>query len=120
LKHVFSALALAAVVVSTAGPAFAGDVQDFTIHNHTGLSFKELYVEPMSNKADWGDDLLNGQTMGEGSVKINFKGNSEECKYGIRVVAADGTAYEVEDIDLCTVSDFGFGMEGGKVVYAAE
>jgi hypothetical protein len=118
LKHILSALALAIAIGAAAAPARAADVQDFTIHNVTGMTFTELYVEPMSNTDNWGEDLLKGDQMGEGETKINFKGNSDECKYGIKVVTADGKSWEVNDIDLCSVSNFALGVENGKVVYA--
>jgi hypothetical protein len=119
LKQILAVLALTvAVGAAAAGPARAGDIQNFTIHNKTGLAFKELYVEPMSNKADWGEEMLKGKSMANGeATEIDFKGFGDECKFGIRVVDSTGQPYEVDDVDLCKVSHFSFVKEGGEVKY---
>ncbi|MDB5098263.1 MAG: hypothetical protein JWM80_2684 [Cyanobacteria bacterium RYN_339] len=118
MKHIFSALALALAIGGAAAPAFAEGSQDFNLHNYTGMSFNELYVAPMSQTDSWGNNLIpDGKVLGEGAIGITFNKNNEECAYGIKVVTPEGKYYEVMDVDLCKVTDFGFVLEGGKVVY---
>ena len=115
-----SIVAAIAIVSSFAPLAFAGEAQDFTIHNKTGLIISELHVE--ANGADsWGKDILGVDVLGDGdSTKIDFEGYGETCDFGILLKDDKGNEYELETVDLCKTHDLTFEMQGGKVVYAQD
>lgn len=116
----FAAIA-AVMVASPAALADEGSIQDFTIHNETGMEIVELYVEH-SDSEEWGDELLGDEALEDGGeAKIDFDGYGEdECSFDIWLKDSEGGKWEVTGIDLCKVSNFVVSKEGSKLVWAAD
>ena len=102
----------ATMVLPMVGVAHA-DERDFTLVNNTSGSMTELYVGP-STSAEWGDDLLNGNTIGSGnSVPVVFNGfNSGTCVYDVLTVYDTGAKGELDGIDLCSIDTVTFSDAG--------
>jgi len=69
--------------------------------NNTGYDMVELYVSPTSHD-DWYDNLLNGQTVGDGeSVYIDIPDYEDiELVFDSMAVDVDGDEYSRFEIDL--------------------
>lgn len=90
-----------------AAPAMAGD-QDFTLHNNTSKTLNSLYVSPHSDDKR-GDDILGEDTLGAGqTVDIKFAHDEDHCHWDVKGDFEGGGSAEVDDVDLCTVSDVNF------------
>ena len=109
----------AACLLGFAAPAFAGQ-QDFTLNNETGKGITHVYVSEATSQ-EWGDDVLGAEVAledGEAS-EISFDGYEDDvCKFDVKITLEDGKSWTVSNIDLCTMHDLVFKMQGGKVVYA--
>jgi hypothetical protein len=100
------AVAVAATLLF-AIPAVAGD-QDFTLHNNTSKTLKELYVSPHSSD-DWGDDILGEDTLESGkSVDVKFPRAEDKCHWDVKGEFEGGATAEVDDVDFCSVSEVNF------------
>ena len=86
--------------------AFAQPLKGVLIINSTGYDLSELYISPTSHD-DWYDDLLNGQTLGDGeSITINIPDYEDtELIYDAMAVDVDGDEYSRFDIDLSNESN---------------
>ena len=86
--------------------AFAQPIKGVLFINSTGYDLSELYISPTSHD-DWYDDLLNGQTLGDGeSVTINIPDYDDtELIYDAMAVDVDGDEYSRFDIDLSDESN---------------
>jgi len=69
--------------------------------NSTGYEISELYVSPTSHD-DWYDDLLNGQTVGDGdTVTISIPDYEDaDLIFDAMAVDSDGDEYSRFEIDL--------------------
>jgi hypothetical protein len=105
LLHVL--LAAATIIAFSTGIGMAAQ-QDFTVHNHSGKTIKNLYVSPTSSD-HWGDDILGEDTLDDGdSFDVKFDRDQDECTYDIKVKFEDGSDAEDHDVDLCSTTDVNF------------
>lgn len=108
-------LLMATAVAVIASPAMAGD-QDFTLHNDTGWRITMVYVEPESNTKDWGNEMLDGDTLADGAEQdIAFSGYGDECDFGLLVTDGHGKDHEFHHIDLCRFTDIRLYRENGRL-----
>lgn len=108
-SSLFGALVALTVVVLSTATAFA-DPRDFELVNNTGRDIKEIYVTG-SNLDDWGDNLLTDtQFLPSGNkVPIAFKRFTEgNCYYDIKVITADGSEGELNQVNLCETNTVTF------------
>jgi hypothetical protein len=99
-------LAVGAVALCVA-PA-VGSQQDFSLHNHTGRTLKQLFVRPAGTDT-WGQDIMGSSAVADGgSVDITFARDEDQCKWDVRGGFGDGSYAEVRDVDFCIVSDVTF------------
>lgn len=82
--------------------AFAGK-QDFTVVNATGVEIHHLYVSP-TKAADWGDDILGEDTLGNGeSVDIHFPSSERARVWDLRVEDSGGNSIEWTGLRLTEI-----------------
>lgn len=91
-----------------AGVAHA-DPRDFRLTNNTGTTINEVYASP-SDQVEWGEDILGVDVLPAGEVvTIQFQrftpGN---CLYDIKVVTSEGNEGELNQVNLCEVTDVTF------------
>jgi hypothetical protein len=100
-------IATAMLALLAAAPALAAD-QDFTLHNHTELVMKSLFVSP-SGANQWSADILGQDILDQRTdLEVKFERDATGCTYDVRAVFADGSTDEVRDVNFCTVSDVTF------------
>ncbi|MGI8787570.1 MAG: argininosuccinate lyase [Pyrinomonadaceae bacterium] len=95
--------------------SFAQATQDFTLHNETGKTIKEVYVAPTASN-DWGDDVLGADdTLGDGEdVDIVFNRRNKVNNYDLQVTFSDGKSSIWTKFDLSTISDITISYKNGK------
>ena len=78
--------------------------QDFTMINRSGYQINEIYVGPSSDP-NWGRDLLGQNVLANGrTFNVTFSGNSNECRYDIKIVYEDRDQSELRRVNLCLVN----------------
>jgi hypothetical protein len=113
MKKFGQCLLVATMSVGLASTAMAG-IQDFTLHNETGVEIHEVYVSPSKAK-DWEEDILGEDTLGDGeSVEISFNDRPNVAKWDILVKDGDGTGIEWIGLDLTEISDVTLHYKKGK------
>lgn len=96
-----------------ASTAIAG-IQDFTLHNETGVEIHEVYVSPSKAK-DWEEDILGEGTLPDGeSVEITFDDRESAAKWDILVKDEDGNGIEWIGLDLTEIADVTLHYKKGK------
>ncbi|WKY47832.1 hypothetical protein Q5O24_00460 [Eubacteriaceae bacterium ES3] len=79
--------------------------QDFTLVNATGIEIYAVYVSP-TGEDSWGDDILDAETLPDGSyVDISFDSDVEEQYWDVMVADSEGTTVTWTEIDLFSVSE---------------
>ena len=108
------------LVALFASNALAG-VQDFTLVNSTGVDIHYVYVSE-DFQQNWGNDVLApNQILRNGeNVPINFTGQSNHCIWDLKVVDANGNAYDWRGLDLCSLYRVILYREYGNVNYCTE
>lgn len=87
--------------------------QDFTLVNQTGVEIFAVYVAP-SNDDNWGDDVLDAETLPDGSfAEIVFDTDVDEQYWDLMVEDQEGQAIEWTEIDLFTISELTLEFEDG-------
>ena len=95
--------ALAAIVISSAAPALAGN-QDFTVINGTGKTIQNIYVS-QSAADNWEEDVLDQDVLENGQrFNISFNHGEDKCLYDLKVTYDSGKSATWNAIDLCRVS----------------
>ncbi len=93
--------------------ALAG-VQDFTLHNDTGVEIHEVYVSP-SKVGDWEEDILGDDTLDDGeSVEISFNDRPNVAKWDLMIKDGDGNSIEWGGLDLTEISEVTLHYKKGK------
>lgn len=95
------------------------DQRDFTLHNATGAEITELHISP-NDSNNWGPDILGRDVLADGqSAAIHFNGTAApgQCIWDIKVVDTDGSAHQLENLNLCTITAVTFSTEHGQMVY---
>lgn len=90
---------------------FAG-AQDFELVNATGGIITHVYVSP-SNSADWQDDILGKDVLGDGeSVNITFKNGERATHWDIKVTYDNDSERYWEGFNLKTISSITIKADG--------
>jgi len=112
------AIALATAALVAAGSASAapdGKNRKVTVENISSQTLRELYAAPTTSKT-WEEDLLAQRTLSAGeSISANIDNGTNECMYDLKVVMADGKAYEHRNVNICAVSKWTVGDSGDSL-----
>lgn len=112
-KKIGPGLLAAGIYLLLASTAMAG-VQDFTLHNETGVEIHEVYVSP-SKVNDWEEDILGEDTLDDGeSVEISFNDRANVAKWDVLVKDGDGTGIEWTGLKLTEITDVTLHYKNGK------
>ncbi|CAN5614648.1 hypothetical protein BH09VER1_BH09VER1_22020 [soil metagenome] len=110
---VLAVAVVAALSVLGAGRALAGD-QDFTVHNETGVTIKELYVSPHSTE-DWEENVLGKDSLKDGEEQeITFPKREKAENWDLKVVDSDGNSVEWANLKLTEITDVTLTIKNGK------
>jgi hypothetical protein len=97
-------LALMTAAVLLPGAALAQD-RFLTVTNASPDTLVELYAAP-AGSADWGPDLMGGQTLATGEAgDLMVAGSADDCAFALRMVFASGASAEAAT-DLCQTTGF--------------
>lgn len=97
-------LCSAALLLTSAAPAFAEDLQ-FELINNSGYTIVQFFTSP-SNMGDWREDVLGSQVVAPGeSGTVSVTDGSDQCNYDIRVVLDDGSEI-AEAVDMCAMGSY--------------
>jgi len=114
LAKTASVLALGATMCLTTVTAFADGAQDFTLHNKTGKTIKEVYIGPHSED-EWGEDVMGDDVLGDGDeVKISFDADEEATSWDMKVVFDDGKNSVWTKLQLQEITDITISYKTGK------
>lgn len=114
------ALCLSSLLLVASGIAALAADQDFILVNKTDVEIHNLHVSP-ADKADWGDDILGKDTLGDGeSAKIVFHPKEEADKWDLRVADSKGNSIEWADLDLLKISKVTLHYTDGKATAEVE
>jgi hypothetical protein len=113
LGKIASLVAVCALTVTLARASFAGD-QDFTLHNETGKTVKELYVSPHAED-NWGEDVLGEDVLETGEeVDITFDRKEDAESWDMKVVFSDGKNSVWTKLKLTELTDITISYKNGK------
>lgn len=89
----------------------------FSIKNKLGDTVKELYIS-QSSTTDWGENLLKTMPLKEGAtVDISLSGAELPTKvFDIAVFMADGTEYQVKNVDVSVSTEVELKLKGDKAI----
>ncbi|MEY2557583.1 MAG: hypothetical protein QOE34_1008 [Verrucomicrobiota bacterium] len=94
--------------------SFAEGKQDFTLHNETGKTIKEVYVGPSSSE-EWGDDVMGKDVVADGtSVRITFHPKATANHWDLKIVFEDDKWTVWNNFDLSTIDDITISYKDGK------
>jgi hypothetical protein len=114
MKKIFSAFAMIAISFFAASLGIAGD-QDFALVNETGLEIYSVYVTPHSAD-DWGDDVLDVDTLPDGeSVHIKFSRRERAKYWDLRIEDENGNQLDWEKLNLLEISTVTLYYKKGRV-----
>ncbi|MBR5913752.1 MAG: hypothetical protein IKZ58_05280 [Selenomonadaceae bacterium] len=92
-----------ALMLAASVPALAETV-DFVLVNNTGSAIFNVYIAP-SESDQWGEDVLGDSgTISAGESHTMRGGDSDVRYWDIRVVFDNEVYYDLQNIDLFTVS----------------
>lgn len=104
---------VASITMLGAGRALAGD-QDFTLHNDTGVTIKELYISPHDTK-DWEENVLGKDSLKDGEEQeITFPKREKAENWDLKVVDPDGNSVEWANLKLTEITDVTLTIKNGK------
>lgn len=108
------------VALTAMAPSALAATQDFTIINQTGKTLENIYVSG-ADEGNWGKDLLGDEVLDpDENFDVTFTGyDTDECEFDVRVETAD-TFWELEDVDLCTVSTLVLKLKGNKLIWSTD
>ncbi|MDB5691160.1 MAG: hypothetical protein JWO81_223, partial [Alphaproteobacteria bacterium] len=112
-------IAAAAAMVSMASAASAastdGKNRKVTVQNVSSQTIRELYASPIAAKT-WEEDLLGQRTLTSGSsVEANIDNGTNECMFDLKVVMANGKAFEHRQVNVCAASKWVIGDSGESI-----
>ncbi len=94
--------------------AFAAGKQDFTLHNETGKTIKEVYIAPHSDE-EWGEDVMGDDVLENGEeVDIEFDPKEKADSWDMRVVFSDGKVTVWTKLMLTDITDVTLSYKDGK------
>lgn len=104
MKKILSSLLVSGLVLFTAAPALAEDL-DFTLINRTGYVISEVHVSSASSN-DWEEDVMGQDVLDDGErVDIGFEKGSKGCKWDLKVTYDDDEEAVWKNFDLCSISE---------------
>lgn len=113
MRRWFTHAALGAMMALTAAAVSAtaahADPRDFTLNNGSGFVIEQVYVSS-SAIMNWEEDVLGQDVLMPGdSVNITFTRFTDgDCLYDIKVVADTGDEGQLNQVNLCEVTDVTF------------
>src|SRR5438105_3657808 len=112
-------IAAGAALISLAGPAWAtstdGKNRKVLVQNVSSQTVRELYASPVTAKT-WEEDLLGQRTLTAGqSISANIDNGTNECMYDLKVVMANGKAFEHRQVNVCAASKWVIGDSGESI-----
>ncbi|MBC7543278.1 MAG: hypothetical protein H7338_11160 [Candidatus Sericytochromatia bacterium] len=119
MKKFVLGLGLVVSMISTPLVALAGGAQDFTLHNVTGFSVEKVFIA-QDGAEEWSSDVLGTGTLAnDGSTTIHFTGFPDDaCKFHLRIEDAAGTAWNLENVDLCATTNVAIAAAEGHLIFA--
>src|SRR3954452_10523016 len=86
VKKTLLGLGLALTTVFAPQVAFAEGVQNFNLHNKTGMDILSVYIR-VAGTEDWSKDILGtGPLATNGSTPIKFTGFGDSvCKFDVQI-----------------------------------
>jgi hypothetical protein len=112
-------LAAGAALVSLASPAWAastdGKNRKVMVTNVSSQAVYNLYASPITAKT-WEEDLLGQRTLAAGaSIEANIDNGTNECMYDLKVILANGKAFEHRRVNVCAASKWVIGDSGETI-----
>lgn len=108
-------VALSSISLLGAGKAVAGD-QDFTLHNETGVTIKELYISPHSTN-EWEENILASDSLKDGEEQdIVFPKREKADNWDLKIVDKEGDSVEWENLKLTEITDVTLIIKDGKAI----
>ena len=100
---------MALTTVAVSATAAHADPRDFTLNNGSGVVIEQVYVSS-SAVTSWEEDVLGRDVLMPGeSVNITFnRFTAGDCLYDIKVVADTGAEGQMNQVNLCEVTDVTF------------
>ena len=107
-------LALGAAMCLTTATALADGDQDFTLHNETKKTIKEVYIDPHSED-EWGDDVMGDDVLENGEeVEMSFEADEDATSWDMKIVFADGKSSVWTKLQLTKITDITLSYKNGK------
>ena len=101
---ILRAVAAVAVILLSAAPALAGNL-NFKLINKSGFTLQEFYVSS-AQRNRWGNDVLGKSTLPSGrSASVNFPVESDDCVYDLKMIFDDGDEL-TDTINLCETTSY--------------
>ncbi len=86
-----------------------------SVQNLSSQSVQNLYASPVTAKT-WEEDLLGQRTLASGhTVEANIDNGTNECMFDLKVVLANGKAFEHRQVNVCAASKWVIGDAGESV-----
>jgi hypothetical protein len=109
----------AAALISFASAASAastdGKNRKVMVQNVSSQQVNNLYASPVTAKT-WEEDLLGQRTLAAGaSIQANIDNGTNECMFDLKVVMANGKAFEHRSVNVCAASKWVIGDSGESV-----
>ena len=109
-----AAVALASFA-SAASASNDGKNRKVLVQNISSQAVNNLYASPVTAKT-WEEDLLGQRTLAAGaSISANIDNGTNECMYDLKVVMANGKAFEHRSVNVCAASKWVIGDSGESV-----
>ena len=98
----------------------ASDRRNFTLKNRLGFTIGSVFISETTN-ASWEDDVLGRDVLNTGeNCPITFSGYaSSVCRFDIRVKNLDGHAWDINNVNLCSITGIELFMDEGVLSYRA-
>jgi hypothetical protein len=104
----FSALALAALILTGASGTASALDRHVEVVNGTSFKITEFYASSVGTKT-WEEDILGKDVISPGeSWSINIDDGTGYCKYDFKAVFVDGDTAEKDGVNVCEISKFTF------------
>jgi hypothetical protein len=115
------AVALMAAVAALSWASTAGAVstdgknRKVVVQNVSSQAIYNLYASPVTAKT-WEEDLLGQGTIPAGGNKTaNIDNGTNECMYDLKVIMANGKAFEHRQVNVCAAAKWVIGDSGESI-----
>jgi hypothetical protein len=111
----FAAALLATFSVPALAASTDGKNRKVTVTNVSSQAVYNLYASPVTAKT-WEEDLLGQRTLAAGaSISANIDNGTNECMFDLKVVLANGKAFEHRQVNVCAASKWVIGDSGETI-----